>query len=154
MRNLILLLVLALAGCASGASGDELASDLWAEIDGYDGWAMPEGWTDTPVLSGGHSGSYVVAYYNSTLAAWDVTGDAPEGSIAVKESFDDVEGTTLSGLTVMKKIAGYDADANDWFWASFAADGTVGSAGKVEMCSGCHASAAQDYVLTDPPTGE
>jgi len=154
LASFFLLLPLAFGGCATAPTDDELAADLWSEIDGYDAWSIPEGWTDTPTLSGSHSGAYVVTYLGDSLAAWDGGGTAPEGAVAVKESYDDEAGTTLTGLTVMKKIAGYDEATSDWFWASYSADGTVGSAGKVEMCSGCHASATSDYVYADAPAGE
>jgi len=130
-----------------------LAADLWASIADYDTWSLPAGWTDTPVLSGNHMGAYVVTYLNDTLAGWDESGAAPAGSIAVKENFGDEAGTSLMNLTVMQKVTGYDADHADWFWAQYNPDGSVAMAGKVDMCSGCHASAAHDYVYTDPPTG-
>ncbi len=154
MRFVHPLLALSLAACAGQPSDEELAADLWAEIDGYDGWSLPEGWSETPTLSGSHSGAYVVTFLNDTLSGWDGSGVAPEGSVSVKEAYDDELGTTLTGLTVMKKIAGYDPDAGDWFWASYAPDGTVGAAGEVEMCTGCHTSAPSDYVYADPPAAE
>ncbi len=151
---IFLLLPLAFAGCAVAPTDDELAADLWAEIDGYEEWALPEGWTETPTLSDSHMGAYVVAYLNDTLAGWDGSDTAPDGSISVKQAYDDDAGTTLTGLTVMKKIAGYDEATSDWFWASYSSDGAVGSAGKVEMCSDCHASAPADYVYAVAPAGE
>lgn len=141
------------SGGAISSDDQQMASDLWTAIADHDTWATPDGWSSTPVLSGSHSGTYVVTYLNPALAGWDSTGTAPEGSIAVKDGYADADGTTLSNYTVMLKSSGYDSAGSDWFWAEYAPDGTVSAAGKVSMCSGCHQSAPHDYLYTDPPTG-
>jgi len=130
-----------------------LASELWTAIASYDGWSQPDGWSASPVLSSNHMGAYVVGYDNATLAAWDGTGSAPDGAIALKENFGDEAGTSLMNLTVMEKVSGYDADHGDWFWAEYNPDGTVVASGKVDMCYGCHSAAATDYLFADPPAG-
>ncbi len=130
-----------------------IAEDLWDEIEGYEAWGRPAGWSDEPLLSGNHMGAYVIRYDNDALAAWSGSGTAPEGSVSVKEEYGDEAGTTLGGITVMKKIEGYDPEQNDWFWAMYMPDGSVGMSGKVGMCSGCHAAAPLDYLHTEPPTG-
>lgn len=89
-------------------------------------------------------------YDNPSLASWDSTGEAPAGSIAVKENFADADGATLEALTVMRRVAGYHPEGGDWFWAQYGADGTVMAAGRVEMCVSCHAGSTTDYVFTDP----
>lgn len=130
-----------------------LTADLWTAIDGYDTWGRPAGWAATPVLSANHMGAYVIRYDDATLAAWSGTGEAPDGAISVKEEYSDEAGTTLTGITVMQKVAGYDPDHGDWFWAKYMPDGTVGMSGKVDMCYGCHAAAPQDYLHTEAPSG-
>jgi hypothetical protein len=49
----------------------------------------------------------------------------------------------------MYKVAGYNPEANDWFWAKYKADGTVLKEGKVAGCINCHAAKkANDFVFT------
>lgn len=133
---------------AGGSSEEDqaLADSLWDAIQDYDTWGNPPNWGTTPVLSDSHSGAYVVIWIDDTLSAWDATGSAPEGAIAVKEAFADEAGTTLKNYTVMQKIAGYDSAHGDWFWAAFSPDGVVSTAGQVEGCYSCHAD-GNDYML-------
>ena len=155
-RLFFLVPLLGAAACGADSTDADLddADGLWVEIQGYDSWAQPDGWTDTPVgPSGDHGGSYVTAWYDDTLAGWDLSGSAPDGSTSVKESWSAAEGGELTGLTVMQKRDGYDPDNGDWFWAQYDPDGTVGSAGMVGMCSGCHSASSTDYLFPDPPAG-
>ncbi|MCK6505076.1 cytochrome P460 family protein [Myxococcota bacterium] len=179
LAALLLVAPLALAACGdkdgddSGATSDggasdggtsdggtepltdaEIAAALWTAIDGYTGWGQKDGWTTSPVLSGSHMDAYVVAYYDDALMAWDMSGAAPDGAISVKEQYMAATDADPASLTVMQKRAGYDPDNGDWFWAMYAPDGTVMEAGKVEMCSGCHASASTDSVFGAPPAAE
>ncbi|MEQ1571151.1 MAG: cytochrome P460 family protein [Myxococcota bacterium] len=133
------------------ASDEEIAAELWADIDGYESWTVPPGWSTTPTLSSMHMGGYVVTWFDDTLAAWDFAGSAPEGSIAVKRATTDESGATVADITVMQKRAGYDAANGDWFYAQFGADGTVMAAGAIAMCVGCHADAPTDFLYADPP---
>lgn len=170
MRTLLPFLLL--TGCPSasddsGTKGDDtaggdtsttfddatLAAELWTAMTDFHMWTVPDGWSTTPVASEAHMGGYVVTYMNSTLAGWDWMGEAPAGSISVKENFTDGTGATLDQYTVMQKVTGYDAEHGDWFWAAFAEDGTVNASGKVEMCWGCHVNSTTDYVFADPPGG-
>lgn len=68
----------------------------------------------------------------------------PPGSILVKENFSRNDRASLEGITVMKRIAGYDPDNEDWFFARYSAGGSLTHAGKVAMCSDCHSSADGD----------
>jgi hypothetical protein len=133
------------------ASDAAIAAQLWEDIGGYESWATPPGWSTTPVLSGAHMGGYVVTYWDDALVAWDLTGSAPEGAIAVKNAYTDETGSTIADITVMQKRAGYDPANGDWFYAQYMADGTPMASGAVAMCVGCHASAPTDYVYSDPP---
>jgi len=173
----------------------EIAAALWDEIQGYDSWGQTEGWGTEPVESGDHLGAYVVAYYNDALVNWSFSGEAPEGSISVKEGWVH-EGSTgcnpcgtacnpcgttgcnpcgttcnpcgttacspcgttggdgelvIGNFTVMKKVPGYAPDDGDWFWAQYSVDGDVLEMGQPQMCVGCHAAAATDYVYGAPP---
>jgi hypothetical protein len=159
MRVAFLLLPLLAACATAGDLGEErsaddlLADEIWAEIADWTSWELPAGWTDTPVESATHNG-YVVTYFNDTLAGWDTTGDAPEGSISVKEGYASADSTELNNVMVMKKIPDYAPDAGDWFWATYAPDGEVKSSGSPSACTGCHAASPTDYVLAEPPPAE
>lgn len=153
------LCVLSLLACAdkAGSDGgvsaeeDRLATDLWAEIEGYEAWPLPAEASGAPTESASHSGAFVLTYLNEALAAWDGADEAPAGAIAVKEAYAEEAGETLEGLTVMKKMSGYDEDNGDWFWASYTAEGAVRDAGALEMCARCHAAAPSDFVYAEPP---
>jgi hypothetical protein len=93
-------------------------------------------------------GAFLTTYINkaakSAIDAGKVTG---AGAILVKENYSPEK--KLAAVTVMYKVAGYNPDANDWFWAKYAADGKVQKEGKVEGCIKCHgAKKVNDYVFT------
>jgi hypothetical protein len=74
---------------------------------------------------------------------------APEGSIIVKENFDNNK--ELRNLTVMAKIEGYDPDYGDWFWAMYQPDGTVLTEGSPGGCISCHEGMRKnDFVIINP----
>ncbi len=68
----------------------------------------------------------------------------------------------LGAITVLKKKAGYNPAAGDYFWVKFGGDGSVltkkmddGSelnlAGKVPGCIGCHSAVkVNDFLFTGP----
>lgn len=134
---------------AAGNDDEQLAADLWAAIDGYQSWNQTADWTGIQPSADGTHGPYVQIWINSTANDTVVSaagGDMADGAILVKEGYSDETGATVSGLTVMQKIAGYNDAGGDWFWAKFTADsGAVETAGIVSGCEGCHA-AGQDYV--------
>ena len=71
---------------------------------------------------------------------------APEGSIIVKENLNTQRVTTK--ITVMAKVAGYNPEANDWFWAAFEPSGEVGAEGKPGGCISCHSGVKEnDFVI-------
>lgn len=81
----------------------------------------------------------------------------PYGSIILKENY--TENRSLSDITVMQKIEGFNADANDWFWAKYSPGGeiiiqekygrTVKLVGKVDSCIDCHSKQINnDYIFT------
>ena len=101
----------------------------------------------------GTHGDYVSIWMNDTAAAAINSGgggDLPEGSIIVKEGYNDVSGggvgDELKGVTAMLKEEGWGDDG--WFWAKFDTDrgGGVLLAGAVAACANCHAG-GQDAVL-------
>ena len=50
-----------------------------------------------------------------------------------------------------KRPTGYDSGNGDWFYATFNGAGKLQRAGRDQMCIGCHATAANDYVFGYPP---
>ncbi|WP_243089601.1 cytochrome P460 family protein [Thermus neutrinimicus] len=75
-------------------------------------------------------------------------GEYPVGSVIVKDNH--MPDGKLDGVTAMVKQAkGYDPNNGDWFWVKYTPTGKVELAGKVRMCSSCHAQArGQDYVFS------
>lgn len=93
-------------------------------------------------------GAYLTTYINeeakSAITGGTVMGP---GAMIVKENYSPEK--QLAAVTVMYKVAGYNPDGNDWFWAKYGADGTVEKEGKVAGCLKCHgAKKANDYVFT------
>ena len=80
---------------------------------------------------------------------------APEGTIIVKEGYDSSQ--ELTGYTVMAKVAGFDPEHGDWFWAMYGPDGSVRRAGSIEGCIACHSGMIDnDYIIVrqlDQPFG-
>lgn len=78
-------------------------------------------------------------------------GVMPNGSILVKENY--MPDKTLAAVTVMYKVAGYNPEAGDWFWAKYSPQGEIMeggmAAGKVPMCIACHSGRKDyDYLMT------
>ncbi|MFQ5956311.1 MAG: cytochrome P460 family protein, partial [Candidatus Brocadiales bacterium] len=84
---------------------------------------------------------------NAHAAAVSKAGVMPDGSILVKENYKPDK--TLASVTVMYKVAGYNPEANDWFWAKYSPAGDIMAEGKVPMCIACHGGRkANDYLMT------
>ena len=64
----------------------------------------------------------------------------PEGSIIIKEKFDQTNSATPELLTVMfKRENGYDPTSGNWEYAVLSGDGTqLHSVGKLKNCRECH----------------
>lgn len=136
---------------------EEIAADLWMEIDGFDMWSQVAPWEGVVAQADGSPhGPYVQIWLNSDAAGAvsDVQdgGTFPDGSILVKRLYDtDQESSVQAPTLVMKKIDGYAG--TDWFWAMYTDDqGSTDTFGDVAMCTGCHVGGL-DYsrVLTDVP---
>ena len=68
------------------------------------------------------------------------------GSIAVKENYG--KDKELKAITVMYKVAGYNPDADDWFWTKYSLEGQADKFGKPAGCVGCHGTRAKnDFIL-------
>lgn len=88
-------------------------------------------------------------YINSPLLSALPVDQAPEGSIIVKENYNASD--EMVKVTAMVKVAGYDPEHNDWFWAAFSPDGTATAEGSPEGCISCHSGMqSNDYVIVHP----
>ncbi len=100
-------------------------------------------------------GAYHKLYINSTLKAALPVKDsvAPDGSIIIKETFNDDK--EIQDVYIMAKIKGVDTEHKDWYWAKMKPDGTEFVAGKLDMCIQCHLGAQDnDYIFLKKLNGE
>ncbi len=159
MKKLLLLGIplFALAACdtdnlddtAGAASVDDLAAELWGEIDGWESWDAAQGWPALSISDDGTHGDFVSILVNDVEA-----GGGGDGAIIVKKGYEDAEGATpKDGVTVMWKTDQY-ASESGWFWAKYSDDGTVDLSGEPIGCTGCHSQSEdyQTYPITSPGT--
>lgn len=139
---LLLIGAIAISGCTFFGKpvGDDLvkADTLEQEIAGYQGWQTP-GWVEG-FQESVHPLPAYVKYYVNDKGMSDID-NPPNGSIFVKEQFD--EDKQFIGLTVMKKVDGYDPGNGDWYWAIADTDAQVTHAGRLNSawtsnCIDCH----------------
>ena len=134
-----------------GANGKELW-DYITKDSNYTGWQF---WPGKEALYEGTEphGALLTTYVNTSAlkAINDKAGVLPNGAIIVKENYKPDK--TMVAVTVMYKVAGYNPEASDWFWAKYSPNGEVmkgGKAqGKVLGCIDCHEdSQYNDYIIT------
>lgn len=140
----------------------EIAADLWKllQTENYrDRWQM---WPGKDALyKGKHPhGALLTTYINSTgyESAAKKEKELPPGTIIVKENYSPEK--TLSAITVMYNLPGFDPEHGGWFWVKYDADGvtmteekngtTVTLAGEVAACIGCHSASNSgiQYIMT------
>lgn len=114
------------------------ANTLEAEIANYSSWKTPD-WVEDYQESV-HPLPEYVKYYVNDKGMSDID-NPPDGSIFVKEQFD--KDKQFIGITVMKKIDGYDPPNKDWYWAIADTDARITNAGKLNSawtssCIDCH----------------
>lgn len=96
-------------------------------------------------------GMLLTTYLDKTAfdALADKAGIMPVGSIVVKENYTPDK--VLDATTVMYKVAGYNPEINDWFWAKLGNDGAVLAEGQVAGCQTCHGQKKDnDFIWTGP----
>jgi hypothetical protein len=127
--------------------------EVLQEIVGYSSWSEFEATKARPV-SEGHMNMFVQAYYNEVAgqAMQDGTLPLPDGSVLVKEAYMTASDAAPMALTIMSKRSG------SWYWAQVTPDGDLMlmngmplEGRNVEMCIGCHTSAASDNDLVATP---
>lgn len=123
--------------------------NMFTEENSYKEWSIWPG-TDAMMAGNGVHGDYVSVYVSDNALATAEAGEGlmPYETMVVKEGFNaDKE---LTGIYLMYKAEGFDEDNNDWFWASYSADGTVKSEGQLNGCIGCHEGKAEaDYIFVN-----
>lgn len=113
-----------------------------------------EGFTqiNTELEASQHGGEMVNYWVSDDIAAVyraidpedaeGATPDIPMGAMVVKEQLNG-DGD-FTAITVMAKVnEGFDAGAEDWWWARIEADGTPSFTGQVDFCINCHAPREQ-----------
>jgi hypothetical protein len=153
---MLIAVVAATAGCelSGSQSTDDGRADgasLWTYISSenpYKNWDL---WPEKGefYLSEEPHGALLTTYVNDK--ALDVIegkkGVMPDGAIIVKENY--MPDKTLETISLMKKIDGYNPQANDWFWVEYKPNGEIEKEGKVFNCIGCHSKEREnDYLFT------
>jgi hypothetical protein len=143
---------------ASVPAADTTGAAIWAHLQGSDyqtDWAL---WPDKGRLypGGAPHGALLTTYLNDVAHEALASGAAelPVGAIVVKENF--MPDSTLAAVTTMFKVAGYNADHNDWFFTKHLASGALDTMpngmqmqGRLGGCQACHgARADNDYLFT------
>jgi len=152
--NLITLMVLALPAFAGGptlpnADGKEVHTYI-TEVNPYTGWPLFPG--TEKLTKGRHPhGAFLTTYVSPDALASIQNRQRmlPDGAFVVKENYTPEK--KLAAVTVMYRVKGYDAEAGDWFWAKYGADGSIAKQGKVKGCIQCHTAALNnDWIFTGP----
>jgi hypothetical protein len=128
------------------------ATDLYTYIMKLDPYRQWELWPGKGKLYKGTEphGSFLTTYVNGrAYSAAQKKTAMSDGAIIVKENY--TADKTLSALTVLYKIKGYNPEKGDWFWARYELDGKATASGKVDACIACHESRKDnDYIFTGP----
>lgn len=130
------------------------AATLWERIAEHETWPTLGDREGFPPTSERHGA--IASVHTNAIASADPDA-LPVGSILVMRSLATAESTAPSSITVMQRVANFDPDHNDWFWAEFESDGTVAFdeagaplAGAIDGdggCIGCHADAGADLTF-------
>ncbi len=142
-----------------GAAGVEVVEYVM-DANPYQDWKTwpADEWNDFDqfLKSGEPHGKVVRIFVNDVAleaaAASGFTGTLPPGSMVMKENYmgtDPNEPGELAALTIMYKVEGFNAEANDWFWVKAAGDGSaIDAEGAVGGCIGCHSQPNnRDFLL-------
>ncbi len=141
---------MALAGGPLPKADGPAVYEYITKTNPYQQWALFPG--KGKFYEGKHPHGALLTTYVNDLALAGIqakAGTLADGSIIVKENY--MPDKMLGAITVMYRVKGFDPEAGDWFWAKYMANGNVEAAGKVGMCSGCHAAVIpNDWVFTGP----
>ncbi len=119
------------------------------ETDPFEDWAQFPGLGGTIESAPPHgplARVFINASIESALEAF--SGRLPDGSIIVKESSGENPSDKADSLAIMWKVAGFDPDNNDWFWANITPEGDVTAEGRIASCAACHGGARDnDFIF-------
>lgn len=136
---------------AEEADDSAYAAELWQRLqeEGYtENWSTIPGKGELYPGQPPH-GPLITVYLNDGAvdALEAQPGTMPDGSVIVKENYRPDE--TLSLVTIMEKRSGYAPAYSDWYYASYAPDGSVQDSGQIESCIACHAAVrSNDYIFS------
>lgn len=131
-------------------TGEELWNQMQQE-NYQNSWNL---WPGTEELYEGSEphGMLLTTYLNDIAYDAVMNGNIPlpEGSIVAKENY--MPDSTLSAITTMYKVEGFNPQHNDWFWLRNNPEGVIDAAGIVDGCQSCHQDAAvTDYIFQEFP---
>jgi hypothetical protein len=129
-----------LLGSQSTGGGGTDGEILWTYITSenpYKNWELAPGKGEYYPAEEPH-GALLTTYVNDKAleAIEQRKSIMPDGAIIVKDNYRADK--TLESISVMKKVEGYNPQANDWFWAEYKPNGEIEEEGKVFNCIGCH----------------
>lgn len=145
MRRFVFTAAVLLPACAASEAEDLL--EQLRDDDYRETYRRAPGWEEPLMPSdGGPHGVVVDIYVDDTVAEALDSGESldawPEGSLIVKDGWEDESGDELRFVLLMEK-----RDRGDWFWAEYDANLVVEYAGLNEsVCTSCHES-GDDFVL-------
>ncbi len=140
-----------------------IAQLVWFELqDSYQHWPPYPGKAGYQESNAPH-GAFVRFYLNRV--ARENAAEPGDNYMIVKENYAERHPDTLGSITVMRKIAGYNPEEGDWFFAKFGPEGELHTnpagtplAGRVGKdsevgCIPCHSGAeGNDFFFSnDPP---
>ena len=141
-------------GSGSGSMDDlARAARLWADMVNHESWPS---FADRPGWRPGEAphGPWLTLHLDSTALA--DTAELRDGAILVARNYSAKEMSSLTSITAMQKIEGFNPAGGGWFWAQFTPGGQVASAADGTMMAGavggdspaacmtCHGSAPGD----------
>lgn len=68
----------------------------------------------------------------------DTTTPFPEGTIIVKQNYDEAGDATGAATVLAKMAPGFAPESGDWWWGRFGADGELAESGVIGYCVSCH----------------
>lgn len=160
MKNKILLplfaicaLSLTLSNCKKPTPEDELQYTKAINTTGFTYYQNSTGYLPSSNASGHGEPYFRVRFNQIAYAALADSGRLPagavfpEGSIVVKELYDNSNGQ-LKIVAIMEKSASNTLAAKGWLWSEYKADGKliVSVNDKGKACTGCHSTNSRDYT--------
>ena len=130
-----------------------------SDFEGYASWtkvnAQPITGDTTGDLGRAHEAAqgFREVYVNRIgEAGFSGSGEFPEGTIVVKESFNESDGQKgdLTAITVMvKREDGFDSENGNWEYVNVSADLKIRGQGAIRSCIVCHDKADSDYIFAN-----